>query len=318
MVRGRAGSPKIGLFQQGSHRIADIPHCGVHRPEINEAAAALKRAMRVVGARPYADAPHAGLVRALQAVVERGSGTLQLAVVTNSHDREPAEPMLDALQRELGAALHSLFWNGNPERTNRILGPHWEAVSGPEAVRETIGGADVFFPPAAFGQSHLELADRIVREVHAEVADGARVLEFHAGCGAIGLGLLLRGRPVAFNEVDAAGVRGLEMGLARLPQRAQDRAQVLPGAAAEHVDALSQCDVAIVDPPRKGLEGGLCEALAAGPPERLIYVSCDPQSLLRDTRQLLEGGQLRLRRLTPFALFPFSEHVETLAIFNRT
>jgi 23S rRNA (uracil1939-C5)-methyltransferase len=317
MVRGRASSPKVGLFQEGSHRIADIPHCHVHHPAINAAASALKRAMRSVGARPYADAPHSGLVRALQAVVERPSQSLQVVVVTCTEDPEPARPLLDALLQELGSGLHSLFWNGNPERTNSILGPNWQKLHGPDAVHERIGGADVFFPPAAFGQSHLELADRIVAAVHGEVPEGARVLEFHAGCGAMGLGLVARGHRVAFNEIHPAGLQGLGLGLAALPAGTRALARLLPGSAGEHAAELAGCDVAIVDPPRKGLDEALRVALAAGPPERLLYVSCDPGSLARDTRELLAGGKLTLRQLTPFALFPFTEHVETLAIFER-
>ena len=84
MLRGRSQSPKVGLFQTGSHKIVDIPHCHVHHPVVNSVAAALKRAMRATESVPYADAPHRGLVRALQVVVERSSGRAQTVVVTNS------------------------------------------------------------------------------------------------------------------------------------------------------------------------------------------------------------------------------------------
>ena len=316
MVRGRVGAAKVGLFQSGTHKIADIPSCRVQHAKINEAAASLKRAMRATGTAPYAERPHRGLVRALQVVVERSSQSLQVVVVANAQAPDSTHPLLEALQAELGDSLHSLFWNGNAERTNTILGPHWQPIAGPESVCETIGGAQVFFPPGAFGQSHLALADRLVAAVHAEVPEAARVAEFHAGCGAIGLGLLARGQRVSFNEIDASSLRGLAQGLAAQPD-ARERAHVLPGAAGENLQALDDCDVAIVDPPRKGLEAPLCEALAQCAPQRLLYVSCDPQSLLRDAERLLAGQRLSLRRLAPYALFPFTEHVETLAVFER-
>jgi tRNA/tmRNA/rRNA uracil-C5-methylase (TrmA/RlmC/RlmD family) len=66
MARGRSASPKIGLFQAGSHRIVDVPRCAVHHPRINEVAAALRRAIRATGARPYAERLHAGELRAAQ------------------------------------------------------------------------------------------------------------------------------------------------------------------------------------------------------------------------------------------------------------
>src|SRR5258706_16246752 len=71
MIRGRATSPKVGIFQEGSHRIVDVPSCLVHHPLVNRVAAAVKSAGRRTGARPYADVTHAGVLRAVQVVVER-------------------------------------------------------------------------------------------------------------------------------------------------------------------------------------------------------------------------------------------------------
>ncbi len=317
MVRGRAAAPKIGLFQAGSHRIVDTPDCQIHHEGINAAARALKDEMRAVGAAPYADAPHRGLVRALQAVVERESQRVQLTLVTRGTQADDAAPLLDALAARLGDTLQGLWWNGNPERTNVILGPHWQHWSGETATRESIGGAAVYFPPGAFGQSHLGLADRLVAAVHEAVPERARVAEFHAGCGAIGLGLAQRGARVAFNEIHPHGLDGLARGIAALPEEAAQRTSTHPGEAGAHTALLAQAEVAIVDPPRTGLDARLREAIASAPPPRLVYVSCDLDSLERDTEALTAGGRLRLTELTPFALFPFTEHVETLARFDR-
>src|SRR4029450_200073 len=83
-VRGRAGSPKVGLFQEGSPRIVDIPRCLVPPPLVNEVAAAVKAAVRRSGAAPYADRAHRGLLRAVQVVVERHTGAAQVVLVRNN------------------------------------------------------------------------------------------------------------------------------------------------------------------------------------------------------------------------------------------
>jgi tRNA/tmRNA/rRNA uracil-C5-methylase (TrmA/RlmC/RlmD family) len=316
-VRGRANSPKLGLFQEGSHRITDIPRCPIHHPVVNDVAAALRVAIRATGAPPYSDRPHGGLVRYLQVVVERATERAQVVVVGNGTDARPLRPLLDVLARQLGERLHSLWWNGQPARTNAILGPYWEKVQGEDAVRERLGGADVFFPPGAFGQANLELAGRIVADVAAWVPDGARVLEFHAGCGAIGLGLATRTRSVTFNEVSPAALDGLARGRAALPPDAGARTCVLPGEAGAHTGAIAEADVVIADPPRKGLEERLLAALAARPPGRLALVSCNPEACVREARRLHAAG-LTLRALTPYALFPHTDHVETVALFERT
>ncbi|MBI5503943.1 MAG: class I SAM-dependent RNA methyltransferase [Deltaproteobacteria bacterium] len=315
-VRGRASSPKIGIFQQDSHRIVDVPSCVIHHPRINETVRVLKDCIRDAGVAPYVDASHRGLLRYLQVVVERGSGAVQVVLVCNDAVAESVLPLADCLTDRLGPRLHSLWWNGNPERTNVIFGPHWQRLSGPEALRERIGGAAVFFPPGAFGQSNLDLADRIVAAVHGLVPDGAVVAEAYAGCGSFGLGLLARAREVRLNEDNPHGLRGLELGLAERPAHERAKARVLAGDASACAAMFDGADVALVDPPRRGLDAAVLETIMAARPRLLIYVSCGPSSLSRDCQRLLADGALRLRRLTPFALFPYTEHVETLALFE--
>jgi 23S rRNA (uracil1939-C5)-methyltransferase len=75
--------------------------------------------------------------------------------------------------------------------------------------------------------------------------------------------------------------------------------------------------VVIADPPRKGLDPELAEYLGERPPERFLYVSCGLESFINDTAQLTSRGKLRLRALNAFNLLPFTEHVETVARFER-
>jgi 23S rRNA (uracil1939-C5)-methyltransferase len=317
MVRGRAPSPKLGIFEAGSHRVVDIPRCRVHHPLVNRVAAAVRDAIRATGTRPYAERSHVGELRALQVVVERESQTAQLVLVGNAAEPARLEPLAEALASALGPALHSLWWNGQPARSNAILGPHWLCWRGPEAVRETIAGVDVFFPPGAFGQSHLDLADTIVSRIHDWVPAGARVAELYAGCGPIGLGLLARSAAVALNEQTQDALRGLALGLEARPAEERARARIAPGAAGEvAAELLAETDVAIVDPPRKGLEPAALDALCAAPPARLVYLSCDLDSFERDAARLLAGGRLRLAELVAYDLFPNTGHVETLARFE--
>jgi 23S rRNA (uracil1939-C5)-methyltransferase len=317
MVRGRTRTPKIGLFQLGSHRIADIPQCRIHHPLINRVAAAVRAVARDAHVEPYADRPHRGALRAIQVVIERRSQRAQLVLVENAPSPGPVADLAAPLARALGTELHSLWWNGNPQRTNTILGSAWQHLAGPEVIVEQVAGCEIAFPPGAFGQSHPELAERIALRAQAWVPAGESVVEFHAGCGPLGMGLLARAERVAFNEVNDAALGGLARGIARRPERERARAGVRAGAAAEQLDLLADADAVIVDPPRSGLEPALLEALCAAPPERLIWVSCGLDAFLAQAAALVERSPLRLRALEVYALFPFTEHVETLALFSR-
>ena len=317
-IRGRLGAPKLGMFQLGSHRVVPIPNCSIQHPLINRVVTVVRQALVDAGVTPYAEAPHVGIARYLQVVVERGSLGAQVVLVANSPTVEPLAACLDLIRERLGDELHSLWFNSHCERSNTILGPEFVNWCGPASVIERFGGAAVHYPPGAFGQSNLEIAERIVEHVRAQVPENARVAEFYAGVGAIGLSLLPRARDVRMNEVSPHSLQGMALGIAALDAADRARVEVVPGPAGEAVQAASGANVVIADPPRKGLDRGLMEFLCRQPPDLFLYVSCGLESFVEDAARLTSGGKLRLSSLTAFNLMPFTEHVETVARFERT
>ena len=317
-IRGRLGAPKLGMFQLGSHRVVPIPNCSIQHPLINRVVTVVRQALVDAGVTPYAEAPHVGIARYLQVVVERGSMGAQVVLVANSPTVEPLAACLDLIRERLGDELHSLWFNSHCERSNTILGPEFVNWCGPASVIERFGGAAVHYPPGAFGQSNLEIAERIVEHVRAQVPENARVAEFYAGVGAIGLSLLPRARDVRMNEVSPHSLQGMALGIAALDAADRARVEVVPGPAGEAVQAASGANVVIADPPRKGLDRGLMEFLCRQPPDLFLYVSCGLESFVEDAARLTSGGKLRLSSLTAFNLMPFTEHVETVARFERT
>jgi 23S rRNA (uracil1939-C5)-methyltransferase len=317
-IRGRISSPKIGLFEEGTHRVVHLPHCRVHHPLINRVAQTVRGALIDARVPLYSEAAHLGLARYLQVVVERRSQSAQVVLIANSAKSEPLAQALGLIRERLGNEMHSIWFNAQCERSNVILGPTFERIAGAESVVECFGGAHVHYPPGAFGQSNLEIAGQIIAELRRQVPSDARVAEFYAGVGAVGLSLLEQVQELRVNEVSRQSLQGLEMGMAGLDARTRAKVSVLPGPASTALDAVAGADVVIVDPPRKGLDESLAQHLAAQPPQRLLYVSCDLGSLLRDTACLLALGRLRLAALTVFNLMPYTDHVETLARFEKS
>jgi 23S rRNA (uracil1939-C5)-methyltransferase len=315
-IRGRLGSPKVGLFELGSHRVVHIPHCIVQHPLINRVAAVVRRALVECEVTSYSDRAHLGLARYLQVVVERSSQTAQVVLVGNCASLEPLAACLQMIQERLAGELHSLWFNSNCNQSNTILGPEFQRWCGPESVVEHFGGAAVHYPPGAFGQNNLEIAQAIIDHVRNEIPQGARVTEFHAGVGAIGLSVLDRAGDIRMNEIGAHSLRGLALGLERLEPRDRAKICVIPGSAGGAAPAASGAQVVIADPPRKGLDPELIAHLVDSPPDRFIYVSCGIDSFLHDAARLAATGRLRLTALTAFNLLPFTEHVETVARFD--
>jgi 23S rRNA (uracil1939-C5)-methyltransferase len=250
-------------------------------------------------------------------VIERSSQTAQVVLVGRCATAAPLAECLELIRTRLGAALHSLWFNANLEVTNTILGPYFERWCGPESVIESFGGSEVHYPPGAFGQSNLEIAQDLIDELRGQIPPGATVAEFYAGVGAIGLSVLELASCVHMNELAPHSLYGLGLGVAALDEIRRARTRVVPGAAGAACELAADAQVVIADPPRKGLDEALTQRLASQPPQRLLYVSCGLDSLLRDTLLLCAGGRLRLSSLKVFNLLPFTTHVETVARFER-
>jgi len=96
-----------------------------------------------------------------------------------------------------------------------------------------------------------------------------------------------------------------------------DNVELYEATAEQVLPALQvKPDLILVDPPRAGLERSALDAILAMQPETLVYISCDPATLARDARRLLNGGY-QLQQITPFDLFPQTYHVETVVLMSR-
>ncbi|MEP6884489.1 MAG: hypothetical protein ABJC66_07055 [Gammaproteobacteria bacterium] len=315
-IRGRLSSPKIGLFELGTHRVVHIPNCIVQHPLINRVASIVRRALVDARVTSYSDTAHLGLARYLQVVVERSSQTAQVVLVANSTAVAPLAECLNLIRERLGPQLHSLWFNPNLEPANAILGPEFQHWCGPSSVVEHFGGAAVHYPPGAFGQNNLDVAQLIIEQLRGEIPRGARVTEFYAGVGAIGLSVLEQVGAIKMNEISPHSLHGLELALSALEPAARAKISVVSGAAGAARESAAGSQVVIADPPRKGLDPDLREYLSEQPPERFVYVSCGLESFLDDTVHLTATGRLRLTALTAFNLMPYTEHIETVARFE--
>jgi 23S rRNA (uracil1939-C5)-methyltransferase len=119
------------------------------------------------------------------------------------------------------------------------------------------------------------------------------------------------------NEVSPQSLQGLVLGLDALAPGERDKVEVVAGPAGAMASAAVDADIVIADPPRKGLDRELLEHLITGPPQRFVYVSCGLDSFLADTARLTASGAMRLSDLRVFNLMPYTEHVETVACFER-
>jgi len=155
-----------------------------------------------------------------------------------------------------------------------------------------------------------------VTELAALAADDTAV-DHYCGVGAISLMLGLSGAAVFGIEASSSAVcDAVENtrlnGLHNVRFRRGTTAEILPGLAAE----LPRIDVVTLNPPRKGATPEVIDLIVAARPRRIVYMSCDAESLARDLEALADAGY-RTKEIHPFDFLPQTEHVECVAALVR-
>jgi tRNA/tmRNA/rRNA uracil-C5-methylase (TrmA/RlmC/RlmD family) len=166
----------------------------------------------------------------------------------------------------------------------------------------------------AFFQGNRFLLQSLVTEVLSHVPEGP-LCDLYAGCGLFGLAHAAAGR----GDVDAVEGDALSGEDLRINAAPYAGAARIHRASVERFLAASgtvEGRTVILDPPRTGLSSESRELIATAGAARVVYVSCDPATLARDARRLVDGGY-RLSSVDIFDLFPVTGHVETVGVFDR-
>lgn len=320
--------PRVGLYARGTHELLDLPGCRVLAPVIGTGLVELRRLLADPPAsaasvlRAEGDGP--GRLRALdlrEVRDEAGAGLLVTLVVRVPPDPDFGET---AAAAECLAAtlpfLRGVAVSFHEGRSPQLLGTPPMAIHGPRLHRdETRDAAPWSFAAAGgFAQAHRAQAAEIQAVAEAAVAPkpGRRVLEVYAGHGALGLALAAAGAQVTAIEAfepaaDAARAAAREQGIDGFAVRAESAEAALP----KLLDAGERFDAAVVNPPRRGLLPHVRAALARLCRERIVYISCEPETLARDLADLSWRGW-RSVRLLPFDLMPLTAEVECVAVLE--
>lgn len=185
-----------------------------------------------------------------------------------------------------------------------------ELIAGAPGLPETWGDETVELSGAAFLQVNRGAAALLEDHVAALAGDvrGVRVVDAYCGVGLHARRLARAGAEVVGIELDEDAVAAA--------RAAAEGARFVAGPVEEILPAELPAGLVILNPPRAGLTPEVPEALAARPPERVLYVSCNPATLARDLKRL--GSGFVIESIRSFDLFPQTAHVETVVLLVRT
>ncbi len=202
-------------------------------------------------------------------------------------------------------------------RKHRV-GPALRAFSGNSSERiEFRAGADsIAVSAGTFVQANRLLHGALHQAVLESAGQGRRALELHGGAGFFGLSLARRFETVEIVEASPGAVADLR---ANLERSGLGHVRVIEGDVEEVLKSRSVArpDLVLLDPPRSGLSSAATDEIIALAAARIVYLSCDPATLARDTARLRDGGY-SLESIQGFDLFPQTPHVEALAVLVPT
>lgn len=320
-VRGTVEHPLIGLFKRSSHEVVTIPSCLVHHPRLNQAFEKVRLWMCQHGILPYDEKNRQGELRYVQGVVQRESGLVQLSFVLNFNKKSSQTHRWLTFLHQLGekqpAFWHSLWINFNDQSTNTIFGQDWSRVWGQEHLWEQFGEVAICYGPASFGQANLPLFERMLIRIRDLLPKKACVAEFYAGVGVIGLTLAAECQWVRCSEINPHAEAYFNLSRVRLPDSLASRLTFFSGATQQALFILNAATTVIVDPPRKGLDHHLFDALKqASTVQQLIYISCGWESFKMDCQRLCADGW-KIESVDGYLFFPGSNHIELLVCFEK-
>ncbi|CAJ1611183.1 23S rRNA (uracil(1939)-C(5))-methyltransferase RlmD [Clostridium perfringens] len=311
------GEVKIGFFAPRSHDIIDMESCLI-QDEIGDKVVKLTREwIEKFNIRPYnvdGEYDEKGVVRHI--MIRRGFTTNEVMVVlvTNGEKLPHKEEFVDLMVKNI-PGIKSVIQNINSKKTNVILGLESKTLWGEDTISDYIGDFRFNISPLSFFQVNPTQTEVLYGKAleYANLTGNEEVFDAYCGTGTITLFLSQKAKKVYGVEIipqaiDNAWINAKENKVENVEFFVGESEVVIPDLINNGVKA----DVVVVDPPRKGCDKKLLDAITNIDAKKIVYVSCDPSTLGRDLAILEENGYKTLE-VQPVDMFPNTSHVENVA-----
>lgn len=305
------GRVVTGFYAPRSHRIVPFQQCGIQHPVAEMVLRIVRQWAEQRRIAIYDEERHTGLLRHVVVRTGFAIGEVMVILVTNG-ERLPHVRELTERLRQAVPGLASVVQNIQPERTNVILGARSNVLWGRDVIYDELDGVRFAISARSFYQVNPVQTEVLYAKAleYADLSGRETVIDAYCGIGTISLFLARRAQRVYGVEVVPEAVEDARRnaalnGMDNVTFVAGEAETIIPQWAEEGMRA----DVIVVDPPRKGCDQRLLDAILTMAPRRLVYVSCNPATLARDLKYLAACGYA-VQEAQPVDMFPQTVHVE--------
>lgn len=307
-----------GVYQSSSHRIVPVDHCQIEDRLADDIIVTIRRLLPRFKIKVYDERTGTGFLR--HVLIKRGFTTNEIMVVLVA-----ASPVFPAQKHFVNELLRlfpqitTVILNVNDKFTSLVLGQREKALYGSGYIEDRLCGLTFRISPKSFYQINPVQTEYLYSTAIelAGLTGQETVLDAYCGIGTIGLIASSHAKQVIGVELNQDAVRDAIANARRNKIKncwftAADAGEYMVEMAAQK----AHIDVVFMDPPRAGSDEKFLKSVLRLSPDKIVYISCNPETLARDLDFLHRGGY-RAELARPVDMFPHTNHIETVVLLTQ-
>ncbi|MEL5865697.1 23S rRNA (uracil(1939)-C(5))-methyltransferase RlmD [Clostridium cochlearium] len=308
----------IGFYAPRSHNIIDLKTCLIQDEKADDIIKILREWIKEFNVPIYNEKEHKGNLRHIMVRTAFKTDEVMVVLVTKDKNLPHKEELINKLIENLQGVV-SIIQNINSQKTNVVLGKESIVLWGKDKIIDYIGNFKFAITPLSFFQVNPIQTEVLYNKAleYAGLKGNEVVFDAYCGTGTISLFLSQKAKKVYGVEIVAEAIESAKL---NAKENNVDNVDFIVGESEKVIPELIEkgikADVVVVDPPRKGCEKSLLEAMANMSPEKIVYISCDPATLARDLCVLEKLGY-KVIRVQPVDMFSNTYHVENVVLLEK-
>ncbi len=320
-ARNRVGKgSKIisGIFEEESHRVIETTDCLIQDKRAAEYLRTVRKLMQDTHTEPYNEDTGRGTLRYVFLRTGRKSGEVLMALVTGTPEF-PAKAKFAAEIKKKHPEIVTLIHNINPQKNSMVLGKKETVLYGTGYITDILCGHTFRISANSFYQVNSEQTEVLYKTAVelAKITKEDTVIDAYCGIGTISLMAADYAGKVIGVEVNSQAVKDAKDNAKRnnctnVEFICQDAGAFMREQAKKGITP----QVVIMDPPRAGSDDAFLSSLVTMAPERVVYISCNPETQARDLKKLVAKGY-KVEVIQPVDMFPGTKHCECIVLLTK-
>ena len=311
------GNPVIGVFANRTHEIIQMQDCKIQHKESEKIAKYIFDLWNKKNLSIYSETTGKGLLRHIVIKIGFKTNEIMCILVINGKDIPNEAQIIEQVVNRF-PNVKTIVKNINTKNTNVILGKKNINIYGDGTISDKLGNLVFKISPLSFYQVNPVQTEKLynIGVEAAKITNDDVVFDLYCGIGTISLFMAQYAKKVYGVEIVEQAV---EMAKENAIINGIDNVDFFAGDV-EHVldDLINRKkiipDVVMIDPPRKGLDKKSIQNLLSVAPKRLVYISCNPATLVRDLASFED--KYEIKSITPVDMFPFTSSIESVAVLQ--